>query len=157
LKVYFDTNVLIAALITEHPHHTDSFAALLRVHRAKINGYIAAHGLAELYSVLTRAPFTSPVHPEDALRLITESIAPFFHIVNVSAKGYLAVIETCGVAGWKGGRIHDALHLQAARQSACDLIYTYNLLDFQGLAPDLAGRIQNPDPATTSSKQPHRR
>jgi predicted nucleic acid-binding protein len=157
LKVYFDTNVLIAALVTEHPHHADSFAALLRVHRAKIDGYIAAHGLAELYSVLTRAPFTSPIYPEDALRLITESVAPFFSIVTVSGKGYLSVIEACGTAGWKGGRIHDALHLQAARQSACDLIYTYNLADFQGLAPDLEGRIQNPEPATASSPQPRRR
>jgi len=144
VKVYFDTNVLVAALKTEHPHHPASFAALGRVHGGRIHGYIAAHGLAELYSVLTRAPFASPVYPEEALRLITESIQPFFNIVDLSSKAYLGAITACGTAGWKGGRIHDVVHLQAARQAKCDRVYTYNLADFHALAPELATRIQNP-------------
>src|SRR5260370_344001 len=55
VKVYFDTNVLVAALKTEHPHHPASFAALAPVHGGRIHGYISAHGLAVLYSVLPRA------------------------------------------------------------------------------------------------------
>lgn len=144
MKIYFDTNVLVAALITSHPHHPPAYAALARVHAGEITGCIAAHGLAELYSVLTRAPLPSPVYPDEALALIAESIQPVFHIVDLSTPSYFAAIQACGAAGWKGRRVHDAVHLQAARQAACDRIYTFNLADFRALAPDLASLIQTP-------------
>jgi predicted nucleic acid-binding protein len=147
MKVYFDTNVLVAALKAEHPHHAGSLAALHRVRHGDLAGNIAAQSLAELYSVLTRTPFTVPIYPDEAQALIQQSIVPFFNIIDVTAESYLAAIAGCASAGWKGGRVHDAVHIQAAKQAKCDLIYTYDVAHFQSLAPEWSGRIQSPPPA----------
>jgi predicted nucleic acid-binding protein len=121
MRIYFDTNILVAALKAEHFHHASSFAAML-----------------------TRAPFAIPIYPDEALAMIERSVVPSFHIIEVSGQSYLAAISACAVAGWKGGRIHDAVHIQAAAQAKCDLIYTFDTAHFQSLAPEWAGRIQSP-------------
>jgi predicted nucleic acid-binding protein len=144
VKVYFDTNVLVAALQPDHIHHVPSFAALTQVQKHALDGHLAAHGLVELYSVLTRAPFANRPSPDEVQALIEQTIVPFFHIIEVTTKSHLAAISLCAKAGWKGGRIHDAVHIQAAAQAKCDLIYTYNLTEFHALAPAQAGQIQNP-------------
>jgi predicted nucleic acid-binding protein len=147
MKIYFDTNVLVAALNAEHFHHAQSFAAVQRVRRGEIEGTTSAQTLAEVYSVLTRTPFTVPVYPDEALDMIEQTILPSFHIIDVTGQSYLAAIASCAGAGWKGGRIHDAVHIQAATQAMCDLIYTYDIAHFESLAPEWSGRIQSPPAA----------
>lgn len=144
MKVYFDTNVLVAALQPNHIHHGRSLAAYGRVRAGAIAGYISCHGLTELYSVLTRAPWTVPASPKEILVVIEQSILPTFEVVEVNRQSYIAAIAVCGNAGWRGGRAHDAVHIQAAAQAKCDLIYTYDLVHFQALAPDWGDRIQSP-------------
>jgi predicted nucleic acid-binding protein len=140
MKAYFDTNVLVAAVQPDHVHHSGSFAAYVGVTKGEIAGHIASQSLAELYSVLTRAPVT----PQEILALIQNSIVPHFTIVDVTTGSYLAAIAACANAGWRGGRIHDMVHIQAAAQAKCDRIYTYDLAHFQALAPDWGDRIQSP-------------
>jgi predicted nucleic acid-binding protein len=147
MKVYFDTNVLVAALKAEHIHHIGSLASVVRVRRGEIAGCIAAQSLAELYSVLTRTPFRVPVYPDEALDLIEQSILPTFEIVDVNRQSYIAAIGVCGNAGWKGGRVHDAVHIQAAMQAGCDVIYTYDVAHFESLAAKWSGRIETPPAA----------
>jgi predicted nucleic acid-binding protein len=53
-------------------------------------------------------------------------------------------MRTCAEEGWTGGVVYDALHLQCARKTACGRIYTFNLPDFQLLAPDLKDKICAP-------------
>ena len=35
--------------------------------------------------------------------------------------------------------MHDAVHIQAATQAGCDVIYTFDVAHFEALAPDGAG------------------
>jgi predicted nucleic acid-binding protein len=144
MKAYFDTNVLVAALKAEHLHHARSLAAVLRVHRGEMAGCTSAHALTEVYSVLTRTPFVFRVYPNEALAMIEQSVLPTFEIVEVNWQSHLAALRVCGNAGWKGGRVHDAVPIQAAVQAGCDLIYTYDVEHFQSLAPDWGERIQTP-------------
>jgi predicted nucleic acid-binding protein len=144
MKVYFDTNVLVAALKFEHVHHASSFSAVNGVRRGDVEGYTSAQALAEVYSVMTRAPFVVPVYPDEALAMIQQSVVPSFHIIDVTGQSYLAAIAACANAGWKGGRVHDAVHVQAATQAQCDLIYTYDVAHFQSVAPEWGSRIQRP-------------
>jgi predicted nucleic acid-binding protein len=144
MRIYFDTSILVAALKTEHIHHPASYAAVDSVVHGDQEGLLSAHGLIELYSVLTRTPFTTPLYPDQVLTLIEQSILPFFQVIEVNTQSHLAAISLCAKAGWKGGRIHNAVHIQAAAQARCDLIYTYNLTDFHALAPAQASQIQNP-------------
>jgi predicted nucleic acid-binding protein len=147
MKVYFDTNVLVAALKGEHFHHVGSFAAIQRVRRGEIEGYTSGQALTEVYSVLTRTPFAVPIYPDEALAMIQRSILSAFHMIDISSQSYLAAIAACPHAGWKGGKVHDAVHIQAAQQAGCELIYTYDLDHFRSLAPEWSSRIQAPPPA----------
>jgi predicted nucleic acid-binding protein len=147
MKVYFDTNVLVAALKAEHIHHEPSLVSVRRVCDGELEGYTACQSLAELYSVLTRTPFAARVYPEEALAMIERSVLPSFEIIEVKKTSYLNAIAACATTGWKGGRVHDAVHIQAAVQAGCDAIYTYDVAHFESLAPEWKGRIQAPPPA----------
>jgi predicted nucleic acid-binding protein len=144
MKVYFDTNVLVAALKREHSDHIVSFAAYQSVRGGRIEGVISGQVLAEIYSVMTRTPFRPPVYPHEAGELIEHSIMPYFTVVDAAAATYRAAIAACAKSGWKGGRVHDAVHIQAAMQAKCDLIYTNDVAHFRSLAPEWTDRIRRP-------------
>jgi predicted nucleic acid-binding protein len=144
MKAYFDTNVLVAALYPAHVHHERCLAVYLRVKENLLTGFLSAHGLAELYSVLTRTAFVHPVTPEQVRRMIDESVRSCFNLIAVTGESHLAAIAACARGGWKGGRIHDAVHIEAARQAGCDVLYTYDVGHFRSLAPEWADRIQTP-------------
>ena len=145
MKVYLDTNVLVAASVQEHPHHMQSFDLVRAVKEGALRGCISTHGLAEFYSVLTRAPFTPRVHPAEAGRFLDDNILPYFELIALSADDYKAVLRSCTNAGLAGGVVFDALHLHSAQKADCDRIYTFNVKDFRSLAPaDLADKIAAP-------------
>jgi predicted nucleic acid-binding protein len=144
MKAYFDTNILVSALQPDHVHHGQSFTAFMRVQEGAIEGWFSGQGLTELYSVLTRAPWRIAVSPREILGVIEQSIVPIFNIVGVTKQSYFAAIASCANAGWKGGRVHDAVHIQAAAQAECDVIYTYDVEHFRSLAPGWASRIRTP-------------
>ena len=54
--IYFDTSVLIASFVEDHPNFEKSFYWLEKVITGKEQGLISSHTLAELYSVLTALP-----------------------------------------------------------------------------------------------------
>jgi predicted nucleic acid-binding protein len=144
VKIYFDTNVLIAAALENHPHHVPAEASLRKVHSHVIEGWISAHSLAEFYAVLTRAPLTPPVYPSEAWQILERNVFPHFEVMSLSREEYRETLQSCAGAGWTGGRVYDALHVAAARKADCEQLYTFNLRHFRELAPDLAERICSP-------------
>ncbi len=136
MKVYIDTNVLVAASVQAHPHHAQSFDLVNNVKDGRLRGCISTHGLAEFYSVLTRAPFSPRVHPAEAGRFLEDNIAPHFELVTLSGDDYKQVLNASAKAGLVGGVVYDALHLRCARKAECDRIYTFNVKDFRAIAPD---------------------
>jgi predicted nucleic acid-binding protein len=144
MKVYCDTSVLVAASISAHPHHTQSVALLKQVRAGKLEGVISAHGTAEFYAVLTRAPVIPPVYPGEAWRLLAENILPHFRVAVLSAAQYTSVLRQAAEKGWTGGLVYDALHLATATSNHCTRIYTFNLRHFLQLAPQLRDVICSP-------------
>lgn len=144
MKVYCDTSVLVAASVASHPHHSQSLALMKQVRRGKLEGVISAHGTAEFYAVLTRAPLSPPVYPSEAWRLLAENILPHFHVAALNATQYESVLRQAGEKGWTGGLVYDALHLAAAASNHCKRIYTFNLRHFLQLAPQLQDVICSP-------------
>ena len=143
--VYFDTSVLVPAIIAQHPHHESALARLKEVAQRKRRGHISAHGIAEFYSVLTRAPFKPPLHPSEVWRLIEEVILPHLELVTLTAEESLEVTRACATSGWTGNRIHDAMHLRCALKTKCEWIYTFKVKDFRSLAaPEMMSRIVAP-------------
>lgn len=145
MKAYLDTNVLVAASVQDHQHHLQSFDLVKAVKAGTFEGCISTHGLAEFYSVLTRAPFVPRIHPAEAGRFLNDNILPYFELIALSANDYKAVLRSCASSGLIGGVVFDALHLHSAQKAGCDRIYTFNVKDFRSLAPaDLADKIVAP-------------
>ena len=145
MKVYVDTNILVAASVQEHQHHAQAFELVRKIKKGALQGYIITHGLAEFYSVLTRAPFSPRVHPAEAGRFLEDNILPHFELVALSPHDYKAVLSTCAKAGLVGGVVFDALHLRGAQKAGCDRVYTLNVKDFRALAPnELQDKISAP-------------
>src|SRR5580658_3831131 len=122
---YFDTSVLVPAAVTRHPHNAPALAVLEELLTRKHRGCISAHGLTEVYSVLTRTPFKPPLYPSEAWQIIEEMILPYMDLVTLTAKEYQEVVRQWAVSGWAGGRIHDAVHLRCAQKAECGRIYTF--------------------------------
>lgn len=135
MKAYLDTNILVAASVEDHVHHAPSFSLIKAVKQGALEGYISTHGLAEYYSVITRAPFIPRVHAAEAGRFLDDNILPYFELVAISAGDYKSVLRSSWNAGLIGGLIFDALHLHCAQKAACDRVYTFNVKDFRALAP----------------------
>ena len=132
---YFDTSVLVSAAVTRHPHNAPALAVLEELVKRKHRGFISAHSLTELYSVLTRTPFKPTLYPSEAWQIIERMVLPHMELVTLTAKEYKEVVHESAVGGWAGGRIHDAVHLRCAQKLNADRIYTFNVKDFRSLAP----------------------
>ena len=144
MKVYFDTPLIVAGYIANHPHYAQSLRALDEVSAGAIKGVISAHGLAESFSVLTRAPYVPPIRPHDAWLYLANDVLPMFEVVSLMVTEYREVVEKCSQNGWAGGRVYDALHIQAAKKSGCERIYTFNLKHFHQVGPDIRDIIVSP-------------
>jgi len=145
MKVFFDTTVLVAASTATHPHYAQAFPPLRRVFTSQDQGFISAHSLAEVYSVLTRLPLVPRIHPAEAELFITNNILPHFEAVTLSKTDYVEVLGLAKNGGWLGGKIYNALVLRCTAKCSADRIYTFNVVDFRILAPGgLAAKICAP-------------
>src|SRR5688572_14001361 len=145
MKVFCDTNVLVAAFLQGHPQHNAARPVLERVKIDHDQGFIATHSLAEVYAVLTRLPRGNQVPPAMAWQLIAENILREFTIVSLTPDEYADALANAAANGVEGGRTYDALLLAAAAKSGAERIYTTNVRHFQSLASDqLRARIAAP-------------
>jgi len=141
VKYFFDTSVLLPALLDEHPHHEASFAVLLRAE--KKNACCAAHSFAELYSTLTRMPRTHRVSGDQAVLFLTD-LATRLSLVSLDPKEYWEAIVAAAAEGIEGGTIYDALLARCALKAGAEIIYTWDVGDFGRLGNDLAKRVRTP-------------
>jgi predicted nucleic acid-binding protein len=144
VKVYIDTNVVVADTVKDHVHHANASGLFRQVQLRQWTPVISAHGLAEIYSVLTGAPHKPRPTPVSAGQMIEENVLQTFEIEALTRSDYKKIIQECSALGWSGGRVYDAIHVHAARKAGCGRIYTFNVQDFRQLAPDLLDRIMAP-------------
>src|SRR5580693_7156059 len=133
MKIFCDTNILVAAFLANHPQHAAARPVLERVKAGTDVGFVAAHSLAESYAVLTRLPGASQVSPSVTWQLISENIIKNFQLVPLSPREYARTIEEASSSDVRGGKIYDALLLAAAAKSGAERIYTFNVAHFQSI------------------------
>ena len=139
--IFLDTSVLIAVAHVQHIHH-ESSRNLWNQCTAR-DTVVNAHTMAEVYNVLTSMPRgfrLSPRNASAAVDTFLERVTP----VALTSEEYVAAIRASSALGIAGGSIYDALHVACARKVDAETIYTWNMRDFQLVAPDLAGRIVRP-------------
>ncbi|MBD2598094.1 PIN domain-containing protein [Nostoc spongiaeforme FACHB-130] len=144
MKILFDTSVLVAAIVAEHPHYSIALPWLQRVQAEQIEGFVSNHTLAELYAILTRLPQKPKIKPELAQRLVQENLAKFHKIV-LTTEDYQDTVARMVSLNLPGGGIYDALIAQAAIKANVDVLLTLNANDFTRLGEDIARLVQSPN------------
>lgn len=144
MKIYLDSNVLIASCVADHPHFAQAAALVTAIREHQHTAWISTHGLAETYSVLTRLPLSPPIFPGEAWRMLIENILSICEVIALTTKDYRKVLEQCAQTGISGGRVYDVLHLQAAHKEGCERLYTFNVRHFRELVSDWTGEIAQP-------------
>ena len=109
MRTLFDSSVLVAACVEAHPKHQSALSWLKRAKNKEIEYIVAAHSLAEIYSVLTRAPFKPRIFPSIAQKLIEQNIKVDAKIISLSEREYFRVIKNMVQLGLKGGIVYDCL------------------------------------------------
>jgi predicted nucleic acid-binding protein len=143
VRTLFDTSVLVAAFEVSHPRHTVCLPWLQQAQTEQIQGLIATHTLAEVYSVLTRLPVRPRISPEVAQRLITENLERF-EVITLTTEDYQIVIAQMVNLNLTGGGIYDALIAQAAVKAEVNTLLTLNPNHFTRLGEDIARLVQVP-------------
>ncbi|MFZ0318675.1 MAG: PIN domain-containing protein [Candidatus Sulfotelmatobacter sp.] len=141
MKWFFDTNVLVAALLPDHPHHARSFplfAAATRKHAA-----CAAHSLAEAYSTFTRYPGKERMSAE-AASLMIQGIEQRFTLVWLDGDEYSAAIRRMAQLGIVGGAVYDGLVAACALKSGAEHLYTWNVRHFDLLGTEIKKLVTMP-------------
>ena len=141
MRVFFDTSVLVAALVDSHPSHRAAFARLRQVWSQSDTGLVAVHSLAELHATLTAFPQKPRISAADASLLIQRSVLDKFEVVPLSVDDYAAVIEQLATSSLISGVIYDALILRAALKANADHVLTLNEKDFRRVYPEIADKI----------------
>lgn len=131
MKAFIDSSVLVAAFSTAHPFYEDSIKLLTT--RKSQELYASTHSLAEVYASITRLPLTPRPLPEHAMRFI-RSIAEKITWVTLTRAEYMEMLDICVARQLRGGKIYDALLLQAALKISVATLYTWNSRDFEPLA-----------------------
>ncbi len=144
MKIFFDTSTLVASLVNVHPAHASAKSWLRRIIAGSDSGFIAAHSLAEPYSVLTTYPLRPRLTPKAVYQLLGQNVFDQFEVIALSIADYTAVIERAAASGIIGGAVYDALIVQAAVKADADQIVTLNEKDFRRIRPDLADKITAP-------------
>ena len=134
MKIYFDTSVLIAALVEQLPHHEAALACLASACRDQ-DALTSTHTLAETYATLTALPLPRRIQSAEARLIVTESVQKKLTILPLPARIYERAMARVADRGLASGVIYDALHLQCAEGANCRRLCTYNLGDFQRLQP----------------------
>jgi predicted nucleic acid-binding protein len=146
VKAAFDTSVLVAALVANHPRHERAIRWVRAAAERDIEAQCSWHAVAETWSVLTRLPITPAITPELA-RIAVERLTRHVTPIQLGEVEYRGAIARCAERGLRSGAVFDALHLIAAEQSRADLLLTFNASDFTRLAGAAGPRVVvPPDP-----------
>jgi predicted nucleic acid-binding protein len=92
MRVLLDTSVLVAAIVEAHPMHEKALPWMQRAKAGTHEGIIAAHSIAELYSILTTLPVQPRIPPTVVWDLILKNVLDSCAVVSLSQEDYVAVI-----------------------------------------------------------------
>ena len=145
MKVFLDTNILIAASIRQHPQFAAADRVIQRCADKEDEGVIHSHSLLEFHSAITQLPEGLAVPPGQVGVLLKEGLLPFLRCVNLTVKQIHQVQKRAGELGLMGGVIYDLYHLAVAEKESVEKLLTFNVLHFQQLAsPEWQSRISRP-------------
>jgi predicted nucleic acid-binding protein len=130
-----DTSCLIAAVCEWHAHHAATRREIERRVESGDTAVLAAHSLAEAYSVLTRLPEPHRLRPDDAFALLEANWGQT-RLVALSGSEYRSTLRRCRAAGIGGGAVYDALIASCARKARVRTLVTWDVSGFERFLED---------------------
>lgn len=128
-----DSSCLVALVASWHVHHEETREGIERRLRGGAEAVLAAHALAEAFSVLTRLPDPHRLSPPEALEAL-ESGWQGTRLVALTGREYWQALRSCRDLGVSGGRVYDALISACARKARANELVTWNVAHFERLA-----------------------
>lgn len=135
MKVLFDTNALIALVVSQHPNHLLMNKTFLQLQEDSNEFFISTHSLAEAFRTLTWGHAYLKFSSKQAHQIITKSILPLYSVIDLDQSDYLEVLGKMNQLRLTGAIIYDALIAQAASKVKADYIVTFNTKDFNRILP----------------------
>jgi len=129
MKGFFDSSVLVGAVLARHPQHKIC-AAIFEAVPDKIS---CAHALAEIFATLTGVYKV----PNDIAARQTMQLCHSMDITPLTMDDYKTAISEARQRGIMGAGLYDSLHAVFARRRGAKRIFTLNATDFMHVAPDL--------------------
>jgi predicted nucleic acid-binding protein len=141
VKSFFDTTILVAALLPDHPHHARSFPLFASANRKQ--AACAAHSLSEAYSTFTKYPGKERMSTE-AANLVLEGIEQRLTVVWLDGNEYCAAIRRMAGLGIVGSAVYDGLVAACALKAGADRLYTWNVPHFEMLGGEIQKIVTMP-------------
>jgi predicted nucleic acid-binding protein len=82
VRVFFDTSVLVAAMVASHPSHLLALLRLQQVKDGTDQGIVVGYSVAELYAILTRLPVQPRITSATAQQLIKHNVLDVCEVVS---------------------------------------------------------------------------
>ena len=130
-RFMFDTNCMIAAVTRSHRHHLPSADEYNRRLDRGETLMVAAHSLAEAYSVLTRAPAPLRLSADHAASVLERSFVSQCEVIALDEADYVALLRSSPVKGVTGGLVYDAIIAACAGKARVDVFVTYDERHFR--------------------------
>jgi len=138
MNCFFDTSVLIQALVDQLPEHERALAQYTEALQTPEKTFISSHSIAECYAILSALPLKRKITPYEAHQLVAESILTRVQVVELTKEDYQQAMQKVLAANLGSGAIYDSLHLVSAEKVSCTQIFTFNLKHFRPLAQNPA-------------------
>jgi predicted nucleic acid-binding protein len=123
---YLDTGILISAIYLRDSNQ-GKCAALLE------EGITSTHALAEAFAALTgQYRVKNDIVSEAVLGLRDQ-----LRIEPIRPEDYFTVLTQAKTRGIMGALVYDAIHANVARRLKVERLYTFNISNFEHVAPDL--------------------
>jgi predicted nucleic acid-binding protein len=128
--VFFDTSILLAAMISKHPDHERALRWLSGAKAKRFNLIVAQHTLMELQSTLTSMSARPKITPGVAERMIRANIDPG-QVITLTPQAHWSALEKATRAGARGTAVFDYLNVQAAQAAGAQNLLTLNSKSYQ--------------------------
>ena len=133
--VFFDTSVLLPALIEMRPAHEAASRLWDAVADRRLKRALTAwHCCLEFFSVATRLPEELRLSPEDAQTLLVQEVLARLDVVALPENARLPFLANVSKQRFSGGRVYDAHIAAVAEQARARVIVTENTKDFVPLS-----------------------
>lgn len=129
-----DTTCIVASIDSGHRHHAAAQAEIDRRIEGGETMVLAAHTLAESYSVLTRMPEPYRLPPRVVVDALQDNFVAGSAVATLDSSTYLSVLNSAPADSISGGRIYDALIVACARLAGADTLLTFNARHFASFA-----------------------